>query len=122
MRGQGRPLARGGMRRINLIEQDDSQSESSNEMNDDIMVLHVSGAGNQPFVLKGRINKEPFITMIDSGSPITMYKQADMRRILKVDLIFARPVPKHEQYVDYNNKPFNLLGFTTVDVQLGKKK
>ena len=52
MRGRGRPLARSGMRRINLIEEDDSQSESSNEMNDDNMVLHVSGAGNQQFVLK----------------------------------------------------------------------
>ena len=78
MRRRGRPLARGGIRRINLIEQDDSQSESSNEMNDDNMVLHVSGAGNQPFVLKGKINKEPFSTMVDSGSPITIFTQADL--------------------------------------------
>ena len=122
MRGRGRPLARGGMRRINLIEQDDSQSESSNEMNVDNMVLHVSDAGNQPFVLKGKINKEPFNTMIDSGSPITIFTQEGLRRILKLDVIFARPVPKHEHNVDYNNKPLKLLGFITVDVQVGKKK
>ena len=60
--------------------------------------------------------------MIQSGSPITIFTQADLRRILKLDVIFARPVPKHEQYVDYHNKPLNLLGFTTVDVQVGKKK
>ena len=57
-------------KRINLIEQDDSQSESSNEMNEEKMVLHVSGAGNKPFVLKGKIIKEPFKTMTDSGSLI----------------------------------------------------
>ena len=69
IRGRGRMPGTGGLRRINLIEQDDSQSGSSNEMNEENMVLHVSGARNQPFVLKGKINKEPFKTMIDSGSP-----------------------------------------------------
>ena len=33
VRGRGRIPARGGIGRINMIEQDDSQSESSNEMN-----------------------------------------------------------------------------------------
>ena len=61
MRGRGTPLARSGMRRINLIEGDDSQSESSNEMNDDNMALHVSGAGNQPFVLNEKSIKSPSI-------------------------------------------------------------
>ena len=100
IRGRGRMSERGGLRRINQIEQDDSQSESSNEMNEENMVLHVSGAGNQPFVLKCKI-KEPFKTMIDSGSPITIFSQEDLRKILKVDVIFARSVPKNEQYVDY---------------------
>ena len=77
LRGRGRPLARGGIRRINLIEQDDSHSESSNEMNDDNMVLHVSGAGNQLFVLKGKINEAPFKTMVGSGPSITIFTQAD---------------------------------------------
>ena len=63
-------MARGGMRRINLIEQEDSQSENSNEIDEDNMVLHVGGGeGNQPFLLKGKINKEPFNTEIDSVSP-----------------------------------------------------
>ena len=44
IRGCGRMPGRRGLRRINLIEQDDSQSESSNEMNEENMVLHVSGA------------------------------------------------------------------------------
>ena len=36
--------------------------------------------------------------------------------------MFARRVPKNEQYVDYHNKLLNLLEFTTVEVQVGKKK
>ena len=60
--------------------------------------------------------------MIDSGSPITIFTPADLGKNLKVDVIFVRAVPKNEQYVDYHNKPLNLLGFTTVEVQVGKKK
>ena len=96
VRGRGRIPARVGLRRINTIEQDDSQSESSNEMNEETMVLHLSGAGNKSFVLKGKINKEPFKTMINSGSLITIFTQEDPRKILKVDVMFTRPVPKNE--------------------------
>ena len=59
--------------------------------------------------------------MIDSGSPITIFKQADLRELLKSHVIFARPLPKTEQYVDYNNKPLNLLGFTTVNAKVRKR-
>ena len=58
--------------------------------------------------------------MIDSGSPITIFTQADMRKILKLDVIFARPMPKAEQNVDSNNKPLNLLGYRTAKVKMGK--
>ena len=60
--------------------------------------------------------------MIGSISTITIFTQTDLRRLLKQDVIFARPLPKTEQYVDYNNKSLNLLGFMTVDVQVGKRK
>ena len=45
-----------------------------------------------------------------------------MRKILKKDVLFARPLPKGEEYVDYNGRPLNLLGLTTVDVKVGKKE
>ena len=86
------------------------------------MVLHVGGGGYQPFMMKGKLNNESLTTMIDSGSPNTIFTQTDLRRLLKQDLIFTRPLPKTKQYVDYNNKPLNLLGFMTVDVQVGKRK
>ena len=78
------------MRRINLIEREDNKSEESNEQDEDNMVLHIGGSDNQLFVMKGKINNQPFTTMIDSGSPITIFTKADL---LKVDVIFARPMP-----------------------------
>ena len=111
---------RAGMRRINLIEREDNQSEESNEQDEDNMVLHICGSDTLPFVMKSKTNNQPFTTMIDSGSPITIFTQADLREILKADVIFARPMPKSEQYFDYNNKPLNLLGFTNVNVK-GKR-
>ena len=109
------------MRRVNLIEREDNQLEESNEQDEDNMVLHIGGSDNQPFVMKGEIKNQPFTTMIVSGSPITIFSQADLRALLKVDVIFARPMPKSEQNVDYNNKPLNLLGFTNVNVKVGKR-
>ena len=85
------------------------------------MVLHLGGSDNQPFVMKGQIFKQPFTTMIDSGSRITIFIQVDLRELLKVDVIFARHMPKSEQYKDYNNKPLNQLGFTNVNVIVGKR-
>ena len=77
-RGRGNTAGRAGMRRINLIERDGSQSEDSGEQDEDNVVLHISGSGVQPFVMNGKINNQPFFTtMIGSGSPITIFTQAD---------------------------------------------
>ena len=51
---------RAGMRRINLIEQEDDQPEDSNEYEEDKTVSHVGGGGNQPFMVKGKKNNESF--------------------------------------------------------------
>ena len=56
------------------------------------MVLHVNGSVNQLFVMNGK--KASFHAMINSGSPITTFTQADLRKVLKVDVIFARLMPK----------------------------
>ena len=64
------------------------------------MVLHVGGGGNQPLLMKGKTNNQTFATMIDSSSPITIFTQSDLRKLLKVDVILARLMPKQEQYKD----------------------
>ena len=47
IRGRGTMVNTAGMRRINLIEQDDDQSEDSNDLEeDDKMVLHLGGGDN----------------------------------------------------------------------------
>ena len=121
LRGRSNFAGRAGMRRINLIERDDNQSDESTGAKEDNMVLHIGGNGQQPLIMKGKINIQAFAKMIDSGSPITIFTQDDLRKFLKVDVIFARPLPKTEQFVDYNNKPLNLLGFVTADVKVGKR-
>ena len=82
MKGRGTMANRAGMRRINLIEQDDNQSADSHDQDEDKMVLHVGEGGNQPFMMKDNKNNEPFTTMIDSFSPITNFTQADLGRLL----------------------------------------
>ena len=121
-RGNSNTAQRGGMRRINLIDQASNQSEDSTEDVAKNMILQVVGNGTPPFVLKGEINNVAFTTMIDSGSPITIFTQSHLGKILKTDVLFARPLPKGEEYVDYNGRPLNLLGFKTLDVKVGKKQ
>ena len=66
------------------------------------MALHVNGSGNQPFLMNRKMHKVSFTAIVDSGSQITILTQADLGKILQVDVIFARPMPKREKYVDYN--------------------
>ena len=108
------------MRRVNLIDQQANQSKGSTDDDAENAVLHVNGDGT-PFVLKGKIHNQPFCAMIDSGSPITIFTRIDLKKTLKLDVIFARPMPKSEEYVDYNGRPLNLLGYPTVDVKVEKQ-
>ena len=51
--------------------------------------------------------------MLERGGSLRIFTQADLIE------------SKHEQNVDYNNKPLNLLvllGLTTADVQVGKRR
>ena len=121
VRERGNFAGRVGMRRFNLIEREGNQSEESTEQVEDNMALHVGGSDSQQFVVKGKISIQPFTTMIDSGSPINILTRADLRELLKENVIFARPMPKSEQYVHYNNKPVNLLGYTNVNLKVVKR-
>ena len=95
------------MKRINLIDQANNQSEDSTNDDAENLILQVGGNGSPPFVLKENFNNVAITTMIDSGSPITIFKQSDLRKILQTDVLFARPFSKGEEYVDYNGRPLN---------------
>ena len=60
--------------------------------------------------------------MIDSSLPISFFTPANSRKLLKTDVILARPMAKNECYVDYKNQPLNLVDFINVEVQVGKRK
>ena len=131
-RGRERNINRARMERVNLIRQEDGQSETGSENDEDKMVLHLNGSGNQPFIMKAE-NTKSFTAMMDSVSllvtrlvpisfPITIFTQADLRKILRVDVIFARPMPRSEQYVDYNNQPLHLVESITAEVQMGRRR
>ena len=121
--GCGRNNHQAGIRRVNLVGREYDQSDATSETQEDKVVLHLEGKqGHPPFVMKGKITKEPFTTMIDSSSPISIFTQVDLRKLLRNDVIFARPLPKNESYMDYSNQPLNLVGFINVEVQVGKRK
>ena len=90
---------------MNLIERNKEQKGSS-EWDDNKVVLHVHGKGTPIFVMKCKINNTPFKILIDSGSLITIFTQAEVRRILNQALILARPLPRGEEYLDYNRKGY----------------
>ena len=91
---------RDGLRRVNPIGQSTDQSEGSSRWGEDNVMLRLDGTDIQPFALKRRINNQPFTTMIDSGLPITIFTKEDVRKILKSYVMFARPLPKSEVYVE----------------------
>ena len=74
-RGNAKFANRGGMRRVNPIEQTAGQLEDSSELDQDKLVLRLKGGNGAapPSMLKGKVNKQPFTTLIDSGSPITIF-------------------------------------------------
>ena len=110
------------MRRINVVSREDqTSSEESSENNTDRIVLHLDGPGEQPFLMKGWINGKRFETMIDTGSPVTIFTAQALKDILQTTMLFVRPLPKDEVYVDFNNKLLNLMGFTCAKIQVGDK-
>ena len=121
LRRTGRYSNSDGLRRVNPIGQSRDQSEGSSEWYEDNVELRLDGQDVHPVVLKERINNQLFTTMIDHGSPITIFSKEDVRKILKINGKFARPLPKNEVYVNYNGKPLNPNGCINVDVHVGKQ-
>ena len=93
-RGTARFAYRRGLRRVNLFDQTTDRKKL--RVGRGQCGAKIGWNRFSPFVLKRRINKQSFTTMITSGSPNTIFTKEEVRKILKSDVIFARPLPKNE--------------------------
>ena len=93
---------------------------ANSERDEDNVVLHARCWRKSTVSHETQNQQSTVVAITDSVSSVTKFTKSDLRELLKVDVSFARPMPKQKQYVDYNNKPLNLLKFTTVNVNVGK--
>ena len=77
------------------------------------MVLNVEGGNNdtKPFYMEGFINGNHSKTMIDTGSPVTIFALDEIKRIMKREKLPVRQMIEGERYVDFNGKPLQLMGY-----------
>ena len=50
---------------------------------DDKIVLPIEGDKNGQFTMSGKINSNPFKTMVDSGSHVTIFEIDEIKKIMK---------------------------------------
>ena len=88
------------------------------------MVLNVESEGNQkttPYYMEGWINVFRFKTMIDMGSPVTIFAVDEKKKIMRKKDLQVRRMVEGEKYVHFNGKPLNLLGYVFCQLQVDEK-
>ena len=101
-----------------------NQKKSDNNQNDDedenYMVLNIEGNDNntKSYYMEGFINGNRFKTMIDTGSPVTIYALDEIKKIMKRENLPVREMVENERYVDFNGKPLHLLGYVFCELQV----
>ena len=106
------------------IQRIDEGSESSEESiaDDEKVVLTIEGDTSGQFTMKGKINGNPFQTMVDSGSPVTIFAIDEIKQIMKRKTLFIRELPKDEEYVDFNKRKLQVLGYIFCHLEVGDSK
>ena len=106
----------GSGRRMQLVDQE----EFGDDEDDDYMVLNVEGGNNEtkPYYMEGFINGNRFKTMIDTGSPVTIFALDEIKRIMKREKLSVRQMIEGERYVDFKGKPLLLLGYVFCELQV----
>ena len=101
-------------RRVRLVDQEE-------EDDDNFLVLNIDGQSEniKPYYMEGFINGNRFKTMIDSGSPVTIFALDEIKQIMQREKLQVRQMIKGERYVDFNGKPLNLLGYVFCELQVG---
>ena len=98
--------------------------EEDQDSDSDDMVLNVETEGtnkSEPYYMEGWINSFRFKTMIDTGSPVTIFAIDEIKRIMRRADLQVRPMVDEEKYVDFNGKPLKLLGYVFCQLQVGEK-
>ena len=109
------------MRRINLIDQANNQSEDSNEDENDKMILQVGGDGTS-FLLEGKTNNVAFTTMIDSGSPISIFTQSDREKYFENRFIICQTTSKRRRIRRIQRTTTKLTGLQNCRRKGGKER
>ena len=107
------------------IQRIDEWSDNENEgsiVDEENVVLTKEGDENGNFTMKGKINGNAFQTMLDSGSPVTIFEIDELKKIMKRKTSFIRELPSDEEYVDINWKKLNLLGYIFCHLEFGESK
>ena len=99
-------------KRAQLVDQEDTDDEVEN-----YMVLNVEGneSNVKPYYMEGFVNGNLFKTMIDTGSPVTIYSRRN-KKIMKRENLPVREMV--ERYVDFNGKPLQLMGYVFCELQV----
>ena len=107
---------RGSGRRLQLVDQDDFDEDDD----ETYMVLNVEGGNNdaKPFYMEGFINRNRFKTMIDTGSPVTIFALDEIKQIMKREKLPVRQMIEGERYVDFNMKPLQLMEYVFCELQV----
>ena len=98
--------------------------EEDQDSHSDEMVLNVETGGtnkSEPYYMEGWINGFRFKTMIDTGSPVTIFAVDEIKRIMRKADLQVRPMVDEEKYVDFNGQPLKLLGYVFCQLQVGEK-
>ena len=89
---------------------------------EDKIVLTIERGENGQFFMSGKINGNQFKTMVDSGSPVTIFETEEIKKKLKRKTLFIRQLPEDEEYVDFNKRKLNLLGYVFCQLEVGESR
>ena len=96
------------------------QEEDVDNVEEDSTIFHLVGIEDERKSLlrmEGTINGETFKTIIKSGSPVTIFGEDELKRILKVEEITMKPMNETKNYFDYNRSLLKLCAKVGVSGQ-----
>ena len=97
-------------------------TEESDEWDDDTVVLQVNGTRLKPFMMEGLMCGNKFEAIIETGSPVSIFAEGELERIIAKHWVVVREIIGDERYVDFYRRTLPLLGFMFVSVQVGKPR